>query len=317
MPLSSAVERALAPRAKPFLKWAGGKTQLLGHILPRLPSRYGRYYEPFLGGGAVFFALGPMRATLSDINPDLIVAYRAVRDDVEGVIARLGRLVASREAYYRIRAQSPARMSESAQAARTIYLNRTCFNGLYRVNAAGRFNVPYGAYARPNLCNADNLRRVSRALKGMRLRVQGVEALRRQCRRGDMVYFDPPYDPVSPTANFVGYARGGFGRPEQERLAQLVDRLASRGVHVLLSNADTPYIRHLYRRFVLTVVPARRAINRNAARRGPVAEVLVSAEPLPYSPAQPLQVDVSLPHATAIGFRESAGALLAGGPPAA
>lgn len=270
---------APAPRTKPFLKWAGGKTQLLPHILPLLPRSFGRYYEPFLGGGAVFFALQPRRATLSDVNPDLMVAYQAVRDDVESVIDRLRRLHAGPATFYRIRSQSPSRLTPVAQAARTIYLNRTCFNGLYRVNAAGQFNVPFGRHERPNLCNADNLRRVSRALRQAWLRRQPATTLLRQCRRGDVVYFDPPYDPVSRTARFVGYARGGFNRDDQAELAALYDRLANRGVHVLLSNADTPFIRQLYRHFHLVSVPARRAINCAAQKRGVVPELLISLGP--------------------------------------
>lgn len=276
-PLSKAPP-ASSLRARPFLKWAGGKTQLLPHILPLLPRGTGRYYEPFLGGGAVFFALQPTRATLSDINPDLMVAYQAVRDEVESVIERLRRLRFGPATFYKIRAQSPSRLTPAAQAARTIYLNRTCFNGLYRVNAAGQFNVPFGRYERPTLCNADNLRRVSRALRRCWLRKQPATALLRQCRRGDVVYFDPPYDPVSRTASFTGYARGGFGRDAQAELAEVFDRLATRGVHVVLSNANTAFIRQLYRRFCLTQVPARRAINCAAHGRGPVSELLICPE---------------------------------------
>lgn len=270
---------ALAP-AKPFLKWAGGKTQLLAEILARVPKQYGRYYEPFLGGGAVFFGLRPDRATLSDINPDLIATYTAIRDEVDAVIEALQGYRCDRDDYYRVRAQPQHDMTTAQRAARLIFLNRTCFNGLYRVNRQGQFNVPFGRYTNPTICHADNLQQVSRAMRKMRLRCQPVAAIARQARRGDFVYFDPPYVPLSATAQFVGYARGGFALDDQKRLARLFAALARRGVQVLLSNSDTPLVRHLYRKFRIDQVMARRRINRSADGRGAVAEVLVSAPSL-------------------------------------
>jgi DNA adenine methylase len=274
----AAVSLSVSPplSAKPFLKWAGGKTQLLADILARAPKRFGRYYEPFLGGGAVFFALKPERASLSDINPDLIEAYTAIRDHVEEVIAALGFYRCTKDDYYRVRAQKTDLMSLPQRAARLIYLNRTCFNGLYRVNRSGQFNVPFGQYKNPTICHADNLRQASVRLRHMRLRCQPVTAVARQARRGDFVYFDPPYVPLSPTAQFVHYARGGYGIDDQKRLAKLFSALSRRGVHVLLSNSDTPLVRELYRGFTIERVMARRNINRSAAGRGVVAEVLVS-----------------------------------------
>jgi len=268
---------APAPRPRPFLKWAGGKTQLLPDILARLPRVFRRYHEPFLGGGAVFFALTPTRAVLSDINADLIETYKAIRDDPEAVIAALQQHHATEEEFYRVRAQSPAALGVIGAAARTIYLNRTCFNGLYRVNRRGEFNVPFGRYEHPTLCNAENIRLASLALQGADLRCESVFDLRTRASRGDLVYFDPPYDPVSATASFTSYAKQAFGVEEQTRLAQLFRDLALRGVSVMLSNSDTPLVRDLYKDFKIEGVYARRAINSRADRRGHVSEVLVSS----------------------------------------
>ena len=266
-----------AERPRPFLKWAGGKTQLLPQILARFPNVFRRYHEPFLGGGAVFFALGPTRATLSDVNGDLIDTYTAIRDEPEAVIEALEQHHATEEEFYRVRAQSPAKLSVAGAAARTIYLNRTCFNGLYRVNRRGEFNVPFGRYDNPTICNAENIRLASLALRGAELRCESVFALSARVQRGDLVYLDPPYDPVSSTACFTAYAKNGFGPDEQAQLAQVFAELAGRGVSVMLSNSDTPLIRELYRDFKIERVYARRAINSRADRRGHVSEVIVTA----------------------------------------
>ncbi len=263
------------PRARPFLKWAGGKTQLLGEILARVPKRFGTYHEPFLGGGAVFFALTPARAILSDVNADLIGTYTAVRDDVDALVRELTHHAAEEEHFYQVRAQQPAMMSDVASAARTIFLNRTCFNGLYRVNRRGEFNVPFGRYANPTICDVGNLTAASKALGHVELRVESVFDMGTRVRRGDFVYLDPPYDPVSKTASFTSYAQHGFGRQEQARLADLFRELARRGAYVLLSNSDTKLINDLYKDFHIERVYARRAINARADRRGPVSEVLV------------------------------------------
>jgi DNA adenine methylase len=278
--MGSSIAASFAPAtasARPFLKWAGGKTQLLPEILARFPATYRCYHEPFLGGGAVFFALGPERAVLSDVNQDLIETYRAVRDEPGAVIAQLVRRRATEQEYYRIRAQSPAQLTLVAAAARTIYLNRTCYNGLYRVNQKGEFNVPYGRYANPTLCNAENIRLASKALRGIELRCEDVLGVAKRAQKGDLVYFDPPYDPLSPTASFTSYARGGFGPDEQAALASVFRLLVERGVHVVLSNSDTPLVRKLYRDFKIEPVYARRAINSRADRRGHVREVIVTA----------------------------------------
>lgn len=275
---ATAKRLSLKARPKPFLKWAGGKTQLLPEILRRFPPVFRRYHEPFLGGGAVFFALGPSRASLSDINGDLVATYTAIRDNVEAVIEELEQHEASEQHYYEVRAWQPERLAQTDRAARTIFLNRTCFNGLYRVNKKGQFNVPFGRHTNPTICNAENLRLVSLALRNVEIEQRDVFTLGARVQRGDLVYFDPPYDPVSKTASFTSYAKGGFGDEEQERLARLFGDLANKGVHVVLSNSDTPFIRSLYKDFRIERVFARRAINSRADRRGQVSEVLVTAE---------------------------------------
>lgn len=265
-------------KPKPFLKWAGGKTQLLPDIFKRFPQVFRRYHEPFLGGGAVFFNLGPSRASLSDINADLVAAYTAIRDNVESVIEELRHHKASEDHYYQVRALQTEGMAVAQNAARTIFLNRTCFNGLYRVNKKGQFNVPFGKNANPTICNADNLRLVSLVLQNVDIQHRDAFAAGAKVQKGDLVYFDPPYDPVSKTASFTSYAKGGFGHEEQERLAHLFGQLANRGASVVLSNSDTPFIRELYKDFRVERVFARRAINSRADRRGQVSEVLVTAE---------------------------------------
>ena len=265
------------PSPKPFLKWAGGKSQLVGEILKRFPTTFRRYHEPFLGGGAVFFALQPRAAVLSDVNRELVETYLAIRNDVDNVIRALSRHQPDEAHYYKVRAQSAAGLSLEESAARTIFLNKTCFNGLYRVNRRGEFNVPFGRYRNPKFCDPENLSRVAESLQRAELHIQSVFDISRRVRRGDLVYFDPPYDPVSKTSSFTAYAKDGFGREEQIRLAELFARLAKRGVHVVLSNSDTPFIQDLYKGFRIDRVYARRAINARADRRGPVGELIISA----------------------------------------
>lgn len=265
--------------ARPFLKWVGGKGQLMAQLQPLLPSRtVRRYFEPFVGSAALFFALRPERATLSDVNAELVDCYRAVQTEVDGVIEALGAHRYEERAYYRVREQDPATLSLPERAARTIYLNKTGYNGLYRVNRAGRFNVPFGRYTNPGFASREsleNLRACSRALAGVELLLRDFGDVVRDAREGDLVYFDPPYVPLSDTSDFTAYVPGGFGPREQERLASVVDALSDRGVLVMLSNSDTPVVRDLYARYRIDVVKAARSINSRANRRGKVAEVVV------------------------------------------
>ena len=274
--------RERAAQARPFLKWAGGKRQLLPHILALVPSRIGTYVEPFLGGGALFFALAAQRrfkrAVLGDVNAELINCYTAVRDDVAAVIAKLGRLRNTPASYYRIRAQRPDGMDSVARAARVIYLNRCGYNGLYRVNSDGIFNVPFGRYERPRICDPDRLRAAAEALAGVELVCGDFNAVlsggRRRLGADDFVYLDPPYVPISKTASFTGYA-GAFSMADQERLAKQLRRLSDKGIAAVLSNSDCAETRRLYDGLPAASLPARRAINSVATRRGPVAELLV------------------------------------------
>jgi DNA adenine methylase len=289
---STAAQRATrlpgdAQPARPFLKWAGGKTQLLDQLRPLLPARHGTYFEPCLGGAALFFALGAMglgRAVLTDVNEELIGCYCAVRDHVDLVIDALGRHEYTPDHYYRVRDLRPAALSPHERAARTIYLNKTGYNGLYRVNRSGGFNVPIGRYRNPLFCDPPNLRACSNALQGVDLRVRPFEAVLEDAKARDFVYFDPPYVPVSATSDFTSYVPGGFGMDHQRRLADVFSRLAAQGVHVMLSNSDTPEVRALYDGFRFDVVLASRHINSNAGRRGKVGEVVVRNFDRPTDP---------------------------------
>lgn len=264
----------------PILKWAGGKGRLLSQLWPMLPPGVERmrHVEPFVGGGAMFFARRPDRALICDINPALIRTYEAVRDDVEAVIERLGRLAArhSKDAYYRVRARyNRADLGEAEHAATFLYLNKTCFNGLHRVNRRGEFNVPAGRYKNPRILDADALRAASRALAAAEIRCTSFEALLEVARPGDFVYFDPPYEPVSRTASFTGYAMHGFSSDDQARLRDVYRQLDRRGCRLMLSNSDVPLIRDLYRGYRIDTVAAPRAINCNGNGRGLVSEVVV------------------------------------------
>jgi DNA adenine methylase len=273
---------ARGARLGPVLKWAGGKRQLLKQILRRLPDKIGTYYEPFVGGGAVFFALSSERrferAVLADRNRELVEVYTVLRDDVEALIVRLERLPHSESAYYRIRAERPRSML--GRAARIIYLNKTGYNGLYRVNSRGEFNVPFGRYTRPKICDAERLRAAARALSGVELLVEDFETVCLRARKGDAVYLDPPYLPRSRTASFASYHSEPFGLDEHRRLANVFADLGRRRVAALLSNSDTEDTREIFSAFAVDTVSASRPINSNAARRGLVSEILVSPSPL-------------------------------------
>lgn len=268
----------------PVVKWVGGKRQLLDEIVPRLPKHITTYCEPFLGGGAVLFSLQPKNAIVNDLNADLMLVYEVIRDDVELLIASLDRHQNTAEYFYNIRdldrdKDAYREMSAVERASRIIYLNKTCYNGLFRVNASGEFNSPFGHYKNPNIVNASVLRAVSKYLSANNIRLVHVdfeEALQ-QIPKGSFVYLDPPYDPVSDTASFTGYNRGGFGREEQERLKRCCDELTARGIRFLLSNSVTLYIKSLYRnsKYIVEIVHAKRAINSDASKRGAVEEVLI------------------------------------------
>jgi DNA adenine methylase len=270
------------PVASPVVKWVGGKTKLLPELIARLPDRFERYYEPFAGGAALFFRVAPRRAVLADSNADLMSLYSYLATDVAGVVRRLEhhRAAHCEDHYYatRTRWNDRERSRSSADRAATfIYLNKTCFNGLWRVNRAGAFNVPIGRYTDPPICVPDALRAASAILARATLRCGDYRVAVADANRGDFLYFDPPYDPVTPTANFTSYTPDAFGPDDQRALADTARALVARGCKVMLSNSDTFFIRSIYKGFHIDRVKCARAINSNASRRGDVDEVIISA----------------------------------------
>jgi DNA adenine methylase len=265
----------------PFLKWAGGKRKLLDQIEQLLPpdAAQRRYIEPFLGGGALFFRLKPQDAILNDVNAELVTTYLAVQGRLGEL---LDELVPLRErtdeaSFYALRCYyNEETLSLCERAALFIYLNRTCFNGLYRVNAKGEFNVPVGRYTNPRVLDPGGLTEASRALAGVSIRCGDYQKTLEQAQPGDFVYLDPPYAPVSKTSSFVGYTKGGFGEREQETLRTMFECLHEHGCVVLLSNSDTPALRKLYEGFRITEVSAPRAINAKKDGRGAVTELVIS-----------------------------------------
>lgn len=270
------------PLVAPVLKWVGGKRQLLQDITQYIPEKHSTYYEPFLGGGAVLFELQPAKAVVNDINEELINVYNAIRDDVEGLIDDLKKHRNEADYFYEIREKDRDRenynkLSDIEKASRIIYLNKTCYNGLFRVNRHGEFNTPFGRYQNPNIVNEDTLRAVSNYFNkaNITFKCGDFEEAVKGIRKGSFVYFDPPYDPVSDSSNFTGYDRGGFDRDEQIRLKKLCDKLNERGVKFLLSNSATEFILDLYKDYDIKIVQAKRTINSKGDKRGEVNEVLV------------------------------------------
>lgn len=265
--------------AVPFVKWAGGKRRLLDSILAVAPATFERYLEPFVGGGAVALALGHRPTLLNDANPDLIAAYLTVRDRVEVLMIRLDALRAAHneEQFYAVRALDPGRLSPLERAARLIYLNKTCFNGLWRVNRSGQFNTPSGGYVDPPLFDRGQFLAVSRVLQGSVIECGDYATfLDRHARAGDFVYLDPPYIPAGVYSDFKRYTKEQFRGADQMQLAEIYNELIRRGAYPVLSNSDTPEARALYRQHRLQVVHTARVINHQADGRGPVAEILVA-----------------------------------------
>ncbi len=266
----------------PFVKWAGGKRQILDQIMEFVPETFSTYYEPFLGGGAVLFALQPQKAVVNDICAELMLVYEIIREDVEGLLADLRRHKNEKDYFYCIRAldrypQKYKKLTPVQRASRMLYLNKTCFNGLYRVNKKGQFNVPFGNYKKPNIINEDILKAAGAYFNQAEIKFtcQDFAAVLEEVERDDFVYLDPPYDPVSETAGFTGYDKDGFGRKDQIRLKECCDMLHKKGVRFLLSNAATQFILDLYRDYKIEIIQAKRAISARAEGRGEVNEVLV------------------------------------------
>ncbi len=266
-------------QCRPFLKWAGGKTQLLSQLVRRTPQSYNRYLEPFLGGGALFFALQPRLAYLADCNAELMNCFEVVQSEVEPLIRELQRYRYDKDQYYAVRAldreEAFDTLSSVARAARFIFLNKTCFNGLYRVNSKGHFNVPFGSYDNPTIVDAENLRACSTALNAAILRKQPFEEIVNVAQPGDFVYLDPPYAPVSDTSDFTQYSKDGFDESAQEMLLLICLQLHQKGVRWMVSNSNTPLIQELYRGFNIEPVAAARSINSRAEKRGPILELII------------------------------------------
>jgi DNA adenine methylase len=266
--------------AAPIVKWAGGKSRLLDELVARAPERYRRYFEPFVGGAALYFRLRPRLAVLSDSNADLINMYRCVAGHVEAVIQRLARHRAAHgsDYYYGVRErwnQPGGFEADVDRAAAFIYLNKTCYNGLWRVNSRGRFNVPLGRYDDPTIFDQLQLRAASRMLQRAELGAHHFADAVEKARAGDFVYFDPPYHPLSDTAHFTSYTSTCFGADDQRELARVARALVRRGCTVVVSNSDTAFVRELYRGFLIDVVDCARAINSKASARGPQRELII------------------------------------------
>lgn len=281
MAIATAVTHA---KPRPFLKWAGGKSRLLAQYQAYFPSHFVSYYEPFLGGGAVFFHLLPRlrSAMLADINPELVNVYQCVRDYPEAVIAFLQghRDRHSRAYYYALRSQRHL-SCPIERAARLLYLNKTCYNGLYRENSKGHFNVPMGRYKNPAICDMELLTAASQSLQVADIyQAPFDQILRWATGESDFVYLDPPYHPISTTSNFTGYNRYGFTATDQRRLQEVFVTLAQRGVKVMLSNSNCGFIQELYQGYPQHLIQASRAINSNAQRRGRISELLITSYPV-------------------------------------
>ncbi|MDR1642575.1 MAG: DNA adenine methylase [Clostridiales bacterium] len=266
----------------PVLKWVGGKRQLMDSLIPLLPKKIGTYCEPFLGGGAMLFKLAPRVAIASDINAELMRVYKVIKEDVDALIKELEGYENTKSAYYAVRnidrdATRYEELPDVTKASRVIFMNKTCYNGLYRVNSSGNFNAPYGFYPNPNIVNEVALRTLSAYLNScdVTLRCQGYEKTLACLPEGSFAYLDPPYDPVSESANFTSYSRDKFSREDQVNLKLCCDRLHECGHKFMLSNSATNFIKELYAGYNITIVKANRYVNVDSSKRGKVDEVVV------------------------------------------
>jgi DNA adenine methylase len=280
------IQRLINTKPKPFVKWVGGKRQLLKQFreLGLYPPEAfnpitNTYHEPFVGGGAVFFDLLPKNAKLSDLNSELAIAYNVIKNNVDELIESLQKHIYNKEYYLKVRAEKVEDLSEIEVASRFIFLNHTGFNGLYRVNKSGQFNVPFGRYSNPIICDEDNLRRVSDALRDTIITHQDYKNVLETARSGDFIYFDPPYYPISATSSFTSYTAEGFLEKEQAELRDTFVKLHEKGCFVMLSNSDTPFINKLYsglNGITINKITAGRAINSKGTGRGKITEALIT-----------------------------------------
>jgi len=280
------VQKLISQKPKPFVKWVGGKRQLLkqfrdlGLYPPELfDPTTNTYYEPFVGGGAVFFDLLPERAELSDLNRELVITYNVIKNNIDELIFSLKQHIYDKEYYLEVRAKNVNELSDIEVASRFIFLNRTGFNGLYRVNKKGQFNVPFGRYSNPVICDEENLRRVSRELQNVIIKHQDYTSVLKNAQKGDFIYFDPPYYPLNRTSSFTAYTSESFLEKEQTELRDTFVELHKRGCYVMLSNSDTPFINDLYSEIdgaTIHKITAGRAVNSKGSGRGKITELLVT-----------------------------------------
>ena len=272
-------------KAKPFIKWVGGKRQLLPQFRNLYPTKFNpntnTYHEPFLGGGAVFFDLQPKNAIISDLNKELVLAYKILKKFPRKLINSLEKHIYDKKYFLQIREKNPDNLSDLEIASRFIYLNKTGFNGLYRVNKKGKFNVPFGKYKNPKICDASNLENVSKVLQLAEIKHQNYKKVLENAKKGDFIYFDPPYYPLNKTSNFTSYISNAFLEKEQEALKNTFFQLHKKGCLVMLSNSDTPFIQKIYsalneKKIFIHTVKAGRAVNSNAAKRGKITEVVIT-----------------------------------------
>jgi len=280
--------RIINEKPKPFVKWVGGKRQLLKQFkLMNLypPEKFdptkARYFEPFVGGGAVFFDLLPEKAYLSDLNFELVTTYNVIKNDVEKLIKLLKKHDHNKEYFLNVRAKKVGKLSPLQVASRFIYLNRACFNGMYRVNSKGEFNVPFGDNKNPLICDEENLRKISKTLKNVEIKHQDYKQVLKKAKKGDFIYFDPPYHPISKTATFTAYTANGFSEKDQVELRDTFAELSNRGCFVMLSNSNAQFINEIYSEIKkdgirINKVEAGRAINSKGSGRGKITEVLIT-----------------------------------------
>ena len=265
---------------RPFVKWAGGKRRLISQYESYFPKQYNKYIEPFVGGGAIFFHLLPEKGILMDINEELINCYEVIRNFVEELIVNLKKHINDKEYFYNIRALDRnekifPKMTNVEKASRTLFLNRTCFNGLYRVNSKGYFNTPFCQYKNPVICDEENLRACSKALKNVQIFSNSFEKCLDYAEKNDFVYLDPPYASIIPQGNYTAYTKDGFGEQDQLKLFKSFKKLDEIGCYVMLSNAYAPFILDLYKDYHIITTYARRNINSNGEKRGKIKEVLI------------------------------------------
>lgn len=265
--------------AAPVLKWAGGKTQMLKDIIPRIPEKYGKYIEPFIGGGALFFNLAKPNSIIADSNPELINLYKQLAINSDQIIKVLEAYENTEEMYYEVRSKDWLECDPIEAAARMIYLNKTCFNGLYRLNKKGKFNTPFGKYKNPTICNPDKLRAAAKVLKNTTI-ICGdyLKVLETYVTEGDFIFLDPPYMPISEYSDFKRYTKEQFYEQDQINLAQQVHKLYEKGCYVLLTNSNHPLIHELYKDFKIDIIKTKRSINRKGnGRTG--EDIIVTAYP--------------------------------------